>query len=128
MQVSFRLRMILVIQLVNKDIVSFIFGNKWGDATEYIKILSFWFGIQFVSSSLSCIYARLRKLKAMMFFDLTHVILIAASIWGGNYVWGTPEKAMQMLVLVKVLFYALVFVLALKFIRDYKEDLDFSKE
>ena len=108
------------VQMINKEIVTFIFGQKWGAVTSYLKALSFWFAIQFVASSLSSIYIRLRKLKINVVFDIVHILLIFGSIYIGFYHYNSYKVSLYILIATKAFFYSTSIVLAIYFIRKVK--------
>ena len=98
-----------------------IFGEKWGNLLPYMRILSFWFAIQFISSSLSPIYTRLEKLKVMLFFDIFHALGTAGAIWGAYYLYRDPLITLKIFVVFKVIYYLFAIALAHLLIRLHQD-------
>lgn len=94
-----------------------ILGNEWNDLMDYCRIISLWFGVWFVASSLSFIYMRLNKQGFMMVMDFLHVGMIYAGFYIGKNSQNTPEGALWGFTFAQVIFYMMAILLALWFIK-----------
>jgi len=96
--------MVLIIQLLPDATLGFIFGEQWTEALVYLRILSYWYALNFVLSSLSFIFNRLQLQWYTMVSDMVHFIVVV-----GGFAWsfhsGQSEfEAIQTMVIVKVIY------------------------
>lgn len=97
-----------------------ILGDEWKDLMSYCRIISIWFGVWFVASSLSFIYMRLQKQGFMLVMDILHVGMIFAGFYMGKWYDNSPEGALWGFTIAQVIFYLLAIFLAVYFIRNSK--------
>jgi O-antigen/teichoic acid export membrane protein len=97
-----------------------ILGDEWKELMDYCRIISIWFGVWFVASSLSFIYMRLQKQGFMLIMDVMHVGMILAGFYIGKWMNNSPEGALWGFTFAQVIFYLLAVILALFFIRKSK--------
>lgn len=71
---------VLVVLVLPQNTMAFIFGDKWGRALDFLKILCFWFAINFVVSSLSFIMYRLKLQRLSLALDVSHFALTVGAI------------------------------------------------
>jgi O-antigen/teichoic acid export membrane protein len=94
-----------------------ILGSKWSQLMDYCRIISIWFGVWFIASSLSFIYMRLQKQGFMLMMDVVHVGMIFAGFYIGKWAENSPEGALWGFTIAQLIFYILAVILALIFIR-----------
>jgi O-antigen/teichoic acid export membrane protein len=94
-----------------------VLGNEWNDLMNYCRIISIWFGVWFVASSLSFIYMRLNKQGFMMVMDVLHIGMIYAGFYIGKNMQNSPEGALWGFTFAQVIFYMMAILLALWFIK-----------
>lgn len=94
-----------------------VLGNEWNDLMNYCRIISIWFGVWFVASSLSFIYMRLNKQGFMMVMDVLHIGMIYAGFYIGKNMQDSPEGALWGFTFAQVIFYMMAILLALWFIK-----------
>lgn len=75
---------ILLLSVVGEDLFTVVFGAQWGEAGIYAQILSFWILIVFVSSPMLSLLNVMKKVKAMLMFNITLILLRAGTlVYGG---------------------------------------------
>jgi|TARA_B110000967_G_scaffold80169_1_gene82938 lipopolysaccharide exporter len=97
--------MIAVVMLVPNSFYTFVLGDKWGELGSFIKLLIFWFGLNFVTSCLAFINYRLKKQKQMLFLDSLHLVIVVSSICFGFFNGYSEWETLQWFVLGKILFF-----------------------
>lgn len=78
--IGISLLIFLVVILIPNTWAPAILGDKWFQLMPVIKIMAVWMCIMFVSSSLSYVYIKLNRQRALIFFDLIHLALTVSSI------------------------------------------------
>lgn len=97
--------MIGVVWLLPQNTMGFLFGQEWTVAMDYLKILIFWFALNFAVSSLSFVNHRIREQKNLFFLDLFHFLIV---IVGVTFAWFNKMdefESMTILVICKVIYY-----------------------
>ncbi|MFO0361370.1 MAG: lipopolysaccharide biosynthesis protein [Flavobacteriales bacterium] len=119
---AFAALMVVVIQVWPDNTMGFIFGADWRPAMEYLKILVFWFALNFVTSSLAFITYRIRIQKAALFLDALHFAFIYGAILYSHHHDFNKVEALKALVCAKVVYFAtnilLVYLLVKKYSRQ----------
>jgi O-antigen/teichoic acid export membrane protein len=112
--------MVLVVHLLPDNALGFIFGEEWTGTLQVLKPLSFWYALNFVTSSLSFINFRLHKQRAMLLLDALHFALAVGSIlWAfdqGMDEWGT----LVYLVWAKIIYFAVNICASVYFVSTYE--------
>ncbi|MFO0386704.1 MAG: lipopolysaccharide biosynthesis protein [Flavobacteriales bacterium] len=107
------------LQLLPDNTMGFIFGQEWQPAMEYLKILSFWFGLNFVTSSLAFITYRIRIQKTALFLDALHFAFIYGAILFAHQSGYDGLQALKALVVAKVVYFAVNIIVVLYHVRRY---------
>lgn len=71
---------LVAVLLLPYGAMGFVFGEEWTKAIEFLKILVFWYALNFVTSSLSYIFYRLKAQRLTLVVDFVHFVIIVASI------------------------------------------------
>lgn len=95
--------MILLI-ILGEQIFTFVFGDEWGIAGTYVKILVPWIFLVFLSSPITTLYNVFEKQKVWLTFSMVLLAsrVIALVIGGTN---GTPEFALALYSFTGVVFW-----------------------
>lgn len=96
--------MVTIVQMLPANSLGIIFGEKWTDALAYLKILSYWYALNFAISSLSFIFNRLKLQWYTLVADVAHFIVVIFAFW---WAWetGTDEiGAVKAMVVAKVIY------------------------
>lgn len=100
---AFALACLVVVLLLPQRTMGVVFGSEWERAIEFLKILSFWYVFNFVTSSLSYTFYRIGAQRLTAFIDAVHFALIVGCIHV-SYKAGLDElEALKALVVCKVL-------------------------
>jgi O-antigen/teichoic acid export membrane protein len=99
--------MILVVHLLPSQTLGFVFGKNWTDALEYLRILSYWYGFNFVLSSLSFIFNRLQLQRYTLVSDIVHFMAVLLCFFLAKLNDMTPFEAVQCMVVTKVAYLSL---------------------
>ena len=101
---AFASLMIVVVQMLPSNSLGIIFGEKWSNALVYLKILSFWYALNFAISTLSFIFNRLQLQWYTLVADIIHFLsVIVAFWWAWNAGWD-ELAAVKAMVVAKVIF------------------------
>ena len=94
-----------------------VLGYEWNDLMDYCRIISLWFGVWFIASSLSFIYMRLNKQGFMLIMDFIHLGMVIVGFFIGK-AQGEVIHALWGITIAQVLYYSFAIILALYFIRS----------
>jgi lipopolysaccharide exporter len=108
-----------VIQVLPDNTMGFIFGSDWQPTMEYLKILVFWFALNFVTSSLAFITYRIRIQKAALFLDALHFAFIYSAILYSHHHGFNKVEALKALVWAKVVYFAINILLVYFLVKRY---------
>lgn len=78
---AFAAVMVIIVQLLPDNTLGFIFGESWYDALAYLKILSYWYALNFVIGTLSFIFYRLNLQWYTLVVDIFHFLIVIAAFW-----------------------------------------------
>lgn len=113
---------ILFIYLIPKEMVAGFLGHEWIELVPIARIMVLWLSVWFVASSLSFIYIRLRKQKAMLFYDLLHLVMIVIGFFTAMMIQPTFFSALWGFTIAQICYYLFVIYLAVYFIKEMKEE------
>lgn len=115
--------LVLFVQLLPDATMGVIFGEKWAPALGFLKLLSFWYALNFITSSLSFINFRLKKQKAMLWLDAFHLFIVVGSIiFAYKSGWNEMETVFA-LVIAKVVFFCLNIFASIFFVVKHAQQL-----
>ena len=97
--------MVLAVQMLPTQTMGFVFGEKWAESIDFLKILVFWYALNFVSGSLSFINHKLQKQKQMFVLDALHFIMICAAIIVSYRAGNDALTTLEWFVIAKVIFF-----------------------
>ena len=97
--------MVIVVMLVPNSFYIFALGNKWGELGDFMRLLIFWFGLNFITSCLAFINYRLKKQRQMLFLDLLHFVIVVSSICYGFFNGCSEWETLQWFVFGKIIFF-----------------------
>jgi O-antigen/teichoic acid export membrane protein len=84
----------MLLMILGEQIFSFVFGDEWGIAGTYVKILVPWIFLVFLSSPITTLYNVFNKQRVWLVFSVVLLISrIIALVIGGR---GTPEFALTL--------------------------------
>ncbi|MDE6455814.1 MAG: oligosaccharide flippase family protein, partial [Dysosmobacter sp.] len=86
----------LLLALVAPALISFIFGSRWYVAGGYIKWMSAWLLIQFVYSSLSCIFTILERQQTYTVLNFFTLCIRFLSLVAGGIILKAPLAAIAL--------------------------------
>lgn len=95
--------MIIFVWLLPENTMGVLFGANWYQSIFYLRVLSFWFAFNFITSSLSFITLRIQMQKIALIIDILHFILIYSSILLSYYLKFDEMQAVQIFVCSKVI-------------------------
>jgi O-antigen/teichoic acid export membrane protein len=111
--------MVVFIQALPNSTTSFLFGEQWIYAIHYLKVLSFWFALNFVTSNLATITYRIQMQRAGFFLDAFHFVLVLASVYYAHWRGMNEWEATQILVLAKVIYFTINILVVVAFLERY---------
>lgn len=112
--------MIVVVHLLPNNSFGFIFGDDWNEALTYLRILCFWYALNFVISSLSFIFNRLHLQQYTLIADAVHFIAIISSFSYAHASGFGVLEAVEYMVITKVAYLLLNLVAILYFLHRNK--------
>lgn len=96
--------LIVIVQLLPANSLGFIFGEKWTGALIYLKILSYWYGLNFAISTLSFIFNRLNLQWYTLVADTIHFVAIIVAFWIAWHTGLDELGAVKAMVIAKVIY------------------------
>lgn len=101
---AFASALVIIVQLLPSNTLGFIFGEEWTEALVYLKILSYWYALNFVIGTLSFILYRLQLQLYTLLVDIFHFLIVIAAFWFA-YSTGMDEiAAVKAMVWAKVIY------------------------
>ena len=95
----------LLLYCLPDNTMGWIFGDPWRESIYYLRILSFWYNLNFVISALSSIALRIKMQRTALLLDVIHFVAIYGAIFFA-YTMGFDEKtAVICLVITKVVYF-----------------------
>jgi len=113
--------MVLVIQVLPDNTMEVILGEEWSETMLFLKVLCWWFALNFISSSLSFINHRLQKQEAMFVLDLLHFILVVGTICCCFYLGMDAIATLTWFVIAKVVFFTINIFASVLFVSNNKD-------
>jgi len=99
--------LVILVWLLPDNTMGFIFGDAWVDSIQYLRLLSFWYALNFVTSSLSFIVLRIQMQRIGLALDALHFAIIFGSIIAAHYSNCSELEAVKWLVIAKVMYFAI---------------------
>ncbi len=93
----------LILGLYGNVMVSYIFGDSWYEAGQYVRILSPWFFVLFVLGPINSIYEVYEKQDVRLYFNLTSAILRVGSVFSAYYLTGSIYMVLLAFVVVNII-------------------------
>lgn len=115
----FSLLFVIIIQVLPSETMGFVFGKEWSRAIDYLKILSYWYALNFATSSLSFITYRIGMQKISLLLDALHFAFVFAAIYYAQYNKFDEYRAAQALVFSKVIYFVINILVVLSVLRRY---------
>jgi len=110
--------MIVFVQLLPEQTMAVIFGAQWGDTLVFLKILCFWYAINFVTSAHSFIFYKLAKQRITFLLDLLHLVVVVLAILISFYIGLETTEALMITVAVKFLYLLFTLIIAIFLMRN----------
>jgi len=99
--------LVVIVQLLPPWSLGFVFGEKWTDALVYLKILSYWYALNFVLSTLSFIFYRLQLQWYTLAVDIFHFLIVIFAFWWAWHSGMDEIRAVKAMVWAKVIYLVL---------------------
>ena len=112
---------IVVVYLIPGSFVAGILGKQWIELMPIARIMVFWLAAWFVSSSLSFIFIRLQKQRALLYYDVLHMIVIVSGFFIGRAFSDQMEAALWGFSIARFIFYIFVIGVAIRMIKQTDE-------
>lgn len=112
---------LIFIYAIPTVVVTSLLGEKWDELLPIARVMVVWLSFWFVSSSLSFIYMRLGKQKAMFFYDLLHLILILIGIFSAKIINPSFTSVLWGFTIAKSSYYIFIVFLTIHFIKNCDE-------
>lgn len=97
--------MVLVVMCVPNSFYTFVLGAEWSEIGDFMRLLIFWFALNFVTSCLAFINYRLKKQKQILFLDVLHLAIVVLSISYGFFNGYSEWETLQWFVRGKIIFF-----------------------
>lgn len=112
---------VVVVYLIPGSMVASILGKQWMELMPIARIMVLWLAAWFVSSSLSFIFIRLQKQRALLYYDVLHLVVILAGFFIGHAYSKTIESALWGFSIARFIFYVFVIGVAIRMIKRADE-------
>jgi O-antigen/teichoic acid export membrane protein len=111
--------MILGVYLLPANSLGFVFGEKWNQALEYLRILCFWYALNFAITSLSFIFNRLQLQHYTLVADAVHFVSIVVAFACAFHFGYDALGAVTIMVITKVVYLSLNLIAIIYFLDRY---------
>jgi len=96
---------ILIAFILPESTMGIVFGEQWMPAIKYLRILTIWYALNFITSSLSFVSLRIQMQKVAFILDVLHFVFVYGAVIGA-YALGLNEyQATFMLVMSKAIYF-----------------------
>jgi len=85
--------------------MGFVFGENWLPAIAYLRILTLWYALNFITSSLSFVALRIQMQRVALALDILHFVFVYGAVIGAYYMKCDEYQATLVLVLAKVAYF-----------------------
>lgn len=109
--------LVVGVQLLPDQSLGIIFGEEWTDALPYLKILSYWYALNFVIGTLSFIFYRLQLQWLTLAADIFHFLIVIAAFWFARATGQDEMGAIRMMVIAKVFYLVLNGLVVIGFLQ-----------
>jgi lipopolysaccharide exporter len=109
--------LVFIVQLLPENTLGFIFGEAWFDALKYLRILSYWYALNFVIGTLSFIIYRLGLQWYTLAIDAFHFVIVILAFWFAHSSGMDEFEAIQTMVWAKVIYLVLNAVAVFYFLK-----------
>ena len=107
---------------MRRESVGWVFGEAWMPAIQYMRVLTVWYAINFVTSSLSFVSLRIEIQKISFFLDLIHFVFVYGTIFIAYKLDFDTYHATVLLVAAKVIYFTInIFVQSIRLNRYVNE-------
>jgi len=113
--------LVVGVYLLPDNTMGFLFGEEWKDTLKYLRLLSWWYALNFVTSCLSFMIHRLRMQRVGLFLDAIHFVFVYGAIIGAFTLGCDEMQALRWLVISKVVYFSLNIVVVLFYLRKHTE-------
>jgi lipopolysaccharide exporter len=111
--------LVLIVLVLPASTMGFVFGEKWTMTMQFLKLLVWWYALNFVTSSLSFITYRINMQRIALFLDILHFVLIYFAVIGSFNAGMNELDALKTLVIAKVIYFVLNIVVILFYLNRY---------
>lgn len=121
---AFAAILVTIVQILPDATLGFIFGDAWYDAMKYLRILSYWYALNFVIGTLSFIIYRMGLQWYTLAIDAFHFVIVIIAFW---FAWSSDMNEFEA---IKTMVWAKVFYLVLNALAVFyflKRNCDQSK-
>lgn len=105
---------VILFILIGPEIFSVIFGARWEEAGNYVRFLSLWIGIGFVSSSISTLFSIFQKQQFTLIFNILQFVSQMVALLIGALT-GSARTAIILFSLVAVISNSVAYFYLLRF-------------
>jgi O-antigen/teichoic acid export membrane protein len=108
---------VAAVQLLPDNTLGFIFGEEWREAMVYLRILSYWYALNFAISSLSFIFNRLKLQWYTLVIDAIHFVSVVAAFAIAYHNHLDELGAVRSMVIAKVIYLTLNILAVIYFLN-----------
>jgi len=114
---------IVLVQLLPDQTMGWIFGEAWTPCMPYLKLLSYWYAFNFMTSSLSFITLRIQMQRMSLLLDALHFVFVFGGIYWAHCMQVDMLGGVRMLVISKVIYFVINLLVILIYLRRYKNKM-----
>ena len=114
---------IVLVQLLPDQTMGWIFGEAWTPCMPYLKLLSYWYAFNFMTSSLSFITLRIQMQRMSLLLDALHFVFVFGGIYWAHCMQVDMLGGVRMLVISKVVYFVINLLVILIYLRRYKNKM-----
>jgi O-antigen/teichoic acid export membrane protein len=96
---------VFIVFALPESTMGFVFGENWLPAISYLRILTLWYALNFITSSLSFVALRIQMQRVALVLDIMHFIFVYGAVIGAYYMNCNEYQATLVLVLSKVVYF-----------------------
>ena len=114
--------MVVFVHLLPDNTMGFLFGDEWSFTIDYLRVLIYWFAMNFAVSGLSFVNHRIRQQKAIFALDAFHFLIVVVALAWAHQQGFEELDSVKVLVVTKVIYYLVHIVVTLLLLKTYKQN------
>jgi O-antigen/teichoic acid export membrane protein len=104
---------VILLMIIGPEIFSVVFGIRWEESGNYVRYLSFWIGMVFITSPISTLFTIFQKQRFTLFFNILQLMCRIIALLIGVII-GEALISIILFAVVSAFFYVIAYIYLLR--------------